>query len=129
MPPSPAGLPPAPGSRPRPGLGSRPRALLTTAVAALGGVAGVCLIAYFVLGVTPRFIAGLVRAVLSPGHSLADVTAPPGVKVSAWVTGLSAPTALRFGPDGRLYVSQLDGQIIALADRDENGSADERAVY
>src|SRR5436190_4549262 len=124
---SPAGLPPAPRSRPRPsGL---PRTLLTAAVAALGGLAGVCVMAYFILGVTPRFIAGLVRGVLSPGYTLADVTAPPGVRVSAWATGLSAPTALRFGPDGRLFVSQVDGQIIALADRDGNGSAEERAVY
>ena len=76
---SPAGMPPAPRSRPRPsGLA---RALLTAAVAALGGLAGVCVMAYFVLGVTPRFIAGLVRAVLSPGRTLADVTAPPGVQV------------------------------------------------
>ncbi len=125
----PTGLPPAPGSRPRPGSGGLARTLLTAAVAALGGLAGVCLIAYFALGVTPRFLVGLVQSVLSPGLTLADVTAPPGVQVSAWATGLSAPTALRFGPDGRLYVSQLDGQIIALADRDGNGSAEERAVY
>src|SRR5205085_1324692 len=110
MTPPSAGLPPTPGSRPRARPGGPARALLTAAAAALVGLAGVCLIAYFVLGVTPRFIAGLFRSVLSPGHTLADITAPPGVHVSAWATGLSAPTALRFGPDGRLYVSQIDGQ-------------------
>src|SRR6266536_357598 len=104
----PAGLPSASGPSPRSGPGGLGRALLTAAVAALGGLAGVCLMAYFVLGVTPRFIAGLIRSVLSPAHTTADVTAPPGVQVSAWATGLGAPTALRFGPDGRLYVSQLN---------------------
>jgi large repetitive protein len=28
--------------------------------------------------------------------------------------GLSSPTSLAFGPDGRLYVAQLDGRIIAI---------------
>src|SRR5687768_11397321 len=118
--------PPATGARSRGGL---PRALVSLAVPVLGGLAIVWLLAYFVLGVTPRFVAGLVRSALSPARTLADITAPAGVRVSAWATGLTAPTALRFGPDGRLYVSQLDGRIIALADRDGSGSAEDSAVY
>ncbi|MEP7358846.1 MAG: PQQ-dependent sugar dehydrogenase, partial [Anaerolineales bacterium] len=124
---SPASPPPAPGSRPP--RGGLARACFSAALAALAGLVVVWLLAYFVLGVTPRFVAGLVRSALSPGHSLADISAPPGVRVSAWATGLTSPTALRFGPDGRLYVSQVDGQIIALADRDGDGSAEERAVF
>jgi putative membrane-bound dehydrogenase-like protein len=113
---------------PRPRRGP-PRAVVSLILAALGGLALAWLLAYFVLGVTPRFVAGLVRSALSPGRTLANISAPPGVTVSAWAIGLSAPTALRFGPDGRLYVAQINGQIIALADRNGDGSAEERTVF
>jgi putative membrane-bound dehydrogenase-like protein len=87
------------------------------------------LLAYFVLGVTPAFILGLIRSAASPPHTPADVTAPPGVRVTAWATGLSAPTSLTFGPDGRLYVAELAGQVLALADRDGTGSAETRVIF
>ncbi len=37
-----------------------------------------------------------------------------GFHASVYASGLSAPTALSFGPDGRLYVAEQDGDIFAL---------------
>jgi glucose/arabinose dehydrogenase len=49
-----------------------------------------------------------------PSH----LAAPDGAirfeqSVLTW-EGIDAPTTLAFGPDGRLYVGQLDGQVVAL---------------
>jgi putative membrane-bound dehydrogenase-like protein len=99
------------------------------------GLGAAWLLAYFVLGVTPAFIIGLVRNAVSPPRSPADVTAPPGVRVTAWAKGLTNPTSLTFGPDGRLYVAELAGQaielgsIVALADRDGDGTAETRVTF
>jgi putative membrane-bound dehydrogenase-like protein len=87
------------------------------------------LMAYFVLGVSPAFLLGLARAALARPRTAADVTAPAGVRVSAWATGLSAPTSLAFGPDGRLYVAQVDGQVLALSNTDGDGAAETRVAY
>ncbi|HID63968.1 MAG TPA: hypothetical protein EYP49_14700 [Anaerolineae bacterium] len=38
--------------------------------------------------------------------------------------GLGNPTSLAFGPDGRLYVSQLNGRISAITDADNDGLGD-----
>src|SRR5947209_2540811 len=70
-----------------------------------------------------------VRAALSRPRSATDVTAPPGVRVSVWARGLSAPTALAFGPDGRLYVAEVSGLVLALADRDGNGAAETQVTF
>jgi len=88
-------------------------------------------LAYFALGVTPAFILGVIRDRLSPPHTTADVVAPEGVRVTAWATGIGTPTALAFGPDGRLYVATLTGQVLALDDRDGDGaiSAGEQQVF
>src|SRR5437763_9327261 len=107
---SPGGPPPAP---------HRPRAAwhgwaLLVGAGLLVGLGVVWLMAYFILGVTPAFVLGLVRAAVSPPRTAADVTAPPGVRVTAWATGLSAPTSLAFGPDGRLSVAEVAGQVLAL---------------
>ena len=90
---------------------------------------GVCFgLGYFGFGVTPAFIVGAVRAALSP-RSSNDIVAPEGVRVSVWAQGLSSPTSLAFGPDGRLYVAELTGDVIALADRDGDGTAEARTVF
>ncbi|MEO7912908.1 MAG: PQQ-dependent sugar dehydrogenase [Roseiflexaceae bacterium] len=42
------------------------------------------------------------------------VTVPPGYRAEIYAQGLAQPTALTFGPDGRLYVAQLSGEIVAM---------------
>lgn len=45
----------------------------------------------------------------------AAVHVPPGYHATTYATGLVHPTAMSFGPDGRLYVSQDTGQIVSVA--------------
>lgn len=84
-------------------------AALAVGAALLIGLGLVWLLAYFILGVSLAFIIGVARAAISPPRTTPDVTAPPGVKVTAWANGLSVPTSLAFGPDGRLYVAEHSG--------------------
>jgi glucose/arabinose dehydrogenase len=42
------------------------------------------------------------------------VHVPPGYQVTTYATGLVHPTAMSFGPDGRLYVSQDTGEIVSV---------------
>ncbi len=111
------------------------RARLGPAARALGGCAVICILtlaalwaaSYFLLGADPLFLLGLARAVTAPPRTPADVVVPEGVTATVWADGLASPTALAFGPDGRLYVTQVSGQIVALADRDGDGTADPAA--
>lgn len=41
--------------------------------------------------------------------------APRGFRASIYAKGLFQPTAMVFGPDGRLYVAQASGEVVALA--------------
>lgn len=84
---------------------------------------------YFILGVDPLFILGLARAVAAPPRTPADVTVPDGVDATVWAGGLTAPTALAFGPDGRLYVTTLAGLVVALADGDGAADPGTQVVY
>jgi glucose/arabinose dehydrogenase len=43
------------------------------------------------------------------------VHVPPGYQVTTYATGLVHPTAMSFGPDGRLYLSQDTGEIVSVA--------------
>jgi glucose/arabinose dehydrogenase len=45
---------------------------------------------------------------------VAAVHVPPGYQVTTLATGLVHPTAMAFGPDGRLYVSQDTGEIVSV---------------
>ena len=76
---------------------------------------------------TRSFLLGLARAVAAPPRTPADVVVPAGVTATVWADGLASPTALAFGPDGRLYVTELGGQVVALADLDGDGAADPAA--
>ncbi len=109
----------APPRRPRPAPAWG--CLLRLAVPVLIALALAWALAYFALGVTPAFILGAIRERLSPPRTTADVVAPAGVKVTAWAIGLSTPTSLAFGPDGRLYVATLGGQVLALDDSNGDG--------
>src|SRR2546423_566739 len=42
------------------------------------------------------------------------LTLPAGFHGSIYASGLSNPTAMSFGPDGRLYVAQGNGAILAI---------------
>jgi len=42
------------------------------------------------------------------------VSVPPGYRAEIYAQGLAQPTALAFGPDGRLSVAQLSGEIVTL---------------
>jgi glucose/arabinose dehydrogenase len=44
----------------------------------------------------------------------AAVHVPHGYQVATWATGLRHPTALAFGPDRRLYVSEDVGKIVSV---------------
>ncbi len=43
------------------------------------------------------------------------VSVPAGYVATIYSSGLSQPTALAWGPDGRLYAAQLSGEVVALA--------------
>ena len=84
------------------------------------GLAIIWLPAYFILGVTPTFILGLVRSVVAPPRTASDVTAPPGVRVSAWA--LLLPGDAEDGPDADparaadpAYAAALDAELGAGA--------------
>jgi glucose/arabinose dehydrogenase len=44
----------------------------------------------------------------------AAVHVPAGYQVTVYATGLVHPTAMAFGPDGRLYVAQDTGEIVSV---------------
>jgi glucose/arabinose dehydrogenase len=105
--------------------------LARLALPVLAALALVWALAYFVLGVTPAFVVGLIRARLAPPYTAAAVSAPPGVTVTVFAADLGSPTSLAWGPDGRLYAATLTGQVIALAEADGDGqvSTAERQVF
>jgi glucose/arabinose dehydrogenase len=48
------------------------------------------------------------------GGAAARIHAPPGYRASLYARGLAHPTAMAFGPDGRLYVSEDSGAVVAV---------------
>lgn len=63
----------------------------------------------------------------SPGNNLETiVTVPEGFTVEVYARGeeISAPSVLVFGPDQRLYVLTVGGQLYALTDEDGDGYAE-----
>ncbi|MFB0534228.1 MAG: sorbosone dehydrogenase family protein [Anaerolineae bacterium] len=57
------------------------------------------------------------------------ISVPAGFRVDLYAEGLSNPTSLAFGPDGRLYVSQSNGRILAVTDADGDGLGDRVDVF
>jgi glucose/arabinose dehydrogenase len=47
-------------------------------------------------------------------RSVPELRLPAGWTAERYATGLERPTALAFGPDGRLYVAQETGQIVVV---------------
>ena len=58
-----------------------------------------------------RFAAGLVLVVLALAPPAAAATLPSGFAETRVATGLAAPTAMAFAPDGRLFVAEQGGQL------------------
>jgi glucose/arabinose dehydrogenase len=44
----------------------------------------------------------------------AGISVPPGFRVETVARGLAHPTAMRYGPDGRIYVTQDGGTLVAI---------------
>lgn len=75
----------------------------------------------------PRFIVTIAAILCLAGSALAPAGAlakdgnnapatlslPGGFRATVFASGLSAPTALAIGPDGRLYIAQENGVILA----------------
>jgi len=66
-----------------------------------------------------RLLAGisvLVGALVSPTtiRAQATLSVPRGFHASVYASGLTNPTALAVGPDGRVYVAQQGGAIVAI---------------
>lgn len=89
------------------------------AVLLIGVLLGGCLLFAIVVPNTVAitfdlgFITGLVRGVFARAGA---VQLRPGFAVGVVADGLSRPTAMAFGPDGVLYVAQLDGEIVAVGE-------------
>lgn len=62
---------------------------------------------------------GFLLALLAPGVNVAQAApaAPQGFHSSVYASGFSNPTATSIGPDGRLYVAQENGAILAVGSR------------
>ena len=58
-----------------------------------------------------------------------EITLPPGFEALRWADGLDQPTALAFGPDGRLFVTERRGRVWTFRDRDRNGRAEPGTLY
>jgi glucose/arabinose dehydrogenase len=58
-------------------------------------------------------VALAVLAVPAAGRTL-GIRVPAGFRVETFATGLSKPTAMTYGPDGRIYVTQTGGTLVAI---------------
>jgi glucose/arabinose dehydrogenase len=58
-------------------------------------------------------LAASVLAAAAGGTSQ-GISVPPGFRVASFASGLSHPTAMKYGPDGRIYVTQDGGTLVAI---------------
>ena len=59
----------------------------------------------------------------------AGLAVPPGFGANVYFLGLSNPTSIAVSGDGRVFVSEQDGDIAVLTDADSNGTADSAELY
>jgi glucose/arabinose dehydrogenase len=57
----------------------------------------------------------LLAALAVVGGAAARIRVPHGYRASLYARGLAHPTAMAFGPDGRLYVTEDTGAVVAVA--------------
>jgi glucose/arabinose dehydrogenase len=58
-------------------------------------------------------VAGAAVAVPAAGVPV-GIRVPAGFRVETFATGLTQPTAMAYGPDGRIYVTQTGGTLVAI---------------
>jgi glucose/arabinose dehydrogenase len=58
-------------------------------------------------------VAGAAVAVPAAGVPV-GIQVPAGFRVETFATGLTQPTAMAYGPDGRIYVTQTSGTLVAI---------------
>lgn len=61
----------------------------------------------------PAALAAAVLAIPAGGTSQ-GITVPSGYRVQMFAHGLSQPTAMAYGPDNRIYVTQNGGTLVAI---------------
>jgi glucose/arabinose dehydrogenase len=63
----------------------------------------------------PLAIVGLAAVLTgSAGGTGQGIRVPSGYRVQTFARGLSQPTAMAYGPDGRIYVTQNGGTVVAI---------------
>lgn len=73
-------------------------------------------------------IGTLAVALLLPGAALAAPVVPAGFQIAPVITQIHHPTRLAWGPDGRLYIAQQTGEIIAVQLKDGREIAREQVA-
>jgi glucose/arabinose dehydrogenase len=59
-------------------------------------------------------IGGLIALLLAPTSVLAAPVVPSGFQIAPVIQKIHHPTRLAWGPDGRLYIAQQTGEVIAV---------------
>ena len=72
----------------------------------------------------------LTQTTVRPPTQATEITLPAGFQIEHYYDRqVDTPSALAFGPDGRLYVASYGGKIIALHDSKGAGHADRMTVF
>ncbi|MDZ4803504.1 MAG: PQQ-dependent sugar dehydrogenase [Candidatus Eisenbacteria bacterium] len=71
----------------------------------------------------------LVLTMVASSPAPAVPVAAPGYYVVPWATGIQHPTSIQWGPDGWLWVTRFEGQVLAMRDLDGVGGADTTVVF
>ena len=58
------------------------------------------------------------------GGAATNIMVPVEFEVVKYFGGLDHPTSMAIGPNGRLYVTLLNGDVISLTDENNDGLAD-----
>jgi glucose/arabinose dehydrogenase len=61
------------------------------------------------------FVVVLAAVAILPAAGTSEgIRVPPGFRAGIFASGLSQPTAMAYGPDGRIYVTQNGGTLVAI---------------
>src|SRR5262245_34208819 len=64
----------------------------------------------------PRWFGGLIVLLWLAAAAPAVAAPPPGFRETVAFSGLDQPTAVRFAPDGRVFVAEKNGRILVFDD-------------